>query len=130
MAASDQFEFLVADFDIDTSGGNDTYTFNNLARNYEVLGGHAYAGDVNGIFAETTRRDEFKVGFKESDKTDFFNIAPDIYAFSAILNSPIFKGFQLNTNTTYKFTVTHDPIGSAVNTAPFKAVIVLLVKPL
>lgn len=119
MAITDLFQYVEADFDITVSGGNDTFTIQNLTNTLRIVGGTVMVADNLGVTDPTKRRDLFLVEIEEGGKIGLGNSTIEAFDLRDMLQSETFPGFILEKNSQTLITVTHDALGAGIMTAPF-----------
>lgn len=130
MALTDQFQIIEIPLEITVSGGNDTFTLQNLSNDVRVIGGTVIVGDDTGVLDSDDQRDLFLVEILEASKNAVGNNTTDALALNALLSAPNFPGFNLTKNSQTVFNVTHTPIGAAaILTVPFQVRISLTCVP-
>lgn len=129
MAVTDQLQYVSADFDIAASGGNDTYTIQNLTDTLEIVGGTVSVGDNSGLTDPTQRRDQFMVLIQEGGKISLGNQSIEAFDLRDLLQSERFPSFRLDKDSQTVITVTHTPVNAAVETAPYKVRITFWGRP-
>jgi hypothetical protein len=129
MAITDLIQYVECSFDIAASGGNDTFTIQNLTNTLRIVGATVTVGDNAGLLDPTVRRDQFLVDIAEGGKISLGNAAVEAFALRDLTLMDKFPSFVLDKNSQTVVTVTHDPVNAAVLTAPYVVRITFLGVP-
>lgn len=124
------FQTLVAELNIPTAGGSDTFLLQNLSDRFRCVGGSVVIFDALGLIVdEATRRDIFTINILADSKNSITNAAVEARALNSILQNQNFEPFVFPRASNTLVTCAHEVVGAGISTAPFTIYVTFYVIP-